>query len=175
MQGKCKVFLDIIVAALFSFLAFLPGAGAEEKPAEALKDNIPKFFAPKPPSSENFPCSKCHQFRATNKTKRKLHEYHTAVELKHAEEQRWCYDCHEGNKLRLQNGQLINFDKSYQLCGQCHGTIFRDWKAGLHGKRTGSWDGEKLYRLCVSCHDPHKPKYRPIEPKQQPLKPADIK
>ena len=176
MHGKGTAFLMMIVTAMVSFLTFSYSyVGAGEKPAEVRKDDIPKFFVPSPPSSENFPCSKCHQFRAADKTKRKLQEYHTTVELKHAEEQRWCYDCHEGDKLKLQNGQLINFDKSYYLCGQCHGIIFRDWKAGVHGKRTGSWDGDKLYRLCVNCHDPHQPKYKPLEPKQPPIKPADIK
>jgi hypothetical protein len=52
--------------------------------------------------------------------------------------------------LRLANGDLVSFEESYNLCGQCHGTIFRDWKAGIHGKRTGEWNGKKQYRLCVT-------------------------
>ena len=31
---------------------------------------------------------------------------------------------------------------------------YRDWKAGVHGKRTGEWDGRKDYLLCVNCHNP---------------------
>ena len=95
----------------------------------------------------------------------------------HAKEQRWCLDCHNADdrdKLRLVNDKLISFEKSYQLCGQCHGTIYRDWKAGIHGKRTGEWNGQKLYRLCVHCHDPHQPRYKPIKPLPPPDKPLKI-
>ena len=58
----------------------------------------------------------------------------------------WCFDCHNPDnrdKLRLANGKLVKFEESYILCGQCHGTILREWKAGLHGKRTGMWNGDK--------------------------------
>ncbi|MBI5213086.1 MAG: hypothetical protein HY957_06905 [Nitrospirae bacterium] len=174
MNRGSRLIFGIITAGIFFMLSIAVGAIATEK-TEEKKDDIPKFFVPKPPPSGSFPCSKCHTYRAIDKKKRKLELSHTGITLKHAEEQRWCYDCHEGDKLRLQNGQLIDFEKSYLLCGQCHGTIFRDWKAGIHGKRTGLWDGEKVYRLCVSCHDPHQPKYKPIEPKEPPIKPADIK
>ena len=79
---------------------------------------------------------------------------------------RWCLDCHnpdDRDKLRLANGDLVSFEESYYLCGQCHGTIFRDWKAGIHGKRTGEWNGRKQYRLCVHCHNPHNPKIQTHE------------
>ena len=138
-------------------------------------DDLPKFFMPKPVSSEYFPCSKCHKYRAVNSKKRKLELSHTNITLKHAENQRWCLDCHEGDKLRLSNGELVGYDKPHLLCGQCHGTIFRDWKAGVHGKTVGTWGGDRLYYVCVSCHDPHQPKFKSIEPKQPPMRPEDIK
>jgi len=28
--------------------------------------------------------------------------------------------------------------ESYRLCGQCHGTQYRDWRSGIHGKRTAT-------------------------------------
>ena len=96
----------------------------------------------------------------------------------HAEDQRWCLDCHNPDnrdKLRLASGQVIFFEKSYLLCGQCHGTIYRDWKAGVHGKRTGHWNGRKQYRLCVHCHNPHQPKFKPLKPLPPPIRPEDIK
>ena len=55
--------------------------------------------------------------------------------------------------LRLANGTLVPFEESYRLCGQCHGDKYRDWRAGVHGRRVGSWNGEKQYLLCVHCHD----------------------
>ncbi len=140
--------------------------------------DVPDFFVPPPPFSEGiFPCTECHADLEVNKERREL-DFHEEIVLKHAEEQRWCLDCHNPDnrdKLRLANGQLIFFEKSYLLCGQCHGTIFRDWKAGIHGKRTGMWNGKKQYRLCVHCHNPHQPKYKPIKPLPPPVMPEDMK
>jgi hypothetical protein len=98
--------------------------------------------------------------------------------INHNEEERWCLDCHnpdDRDVLRLASGRLVSFEESYYLCGQCHGTIFRDWKAGIHGRRTGEWNGEKTYRLCVHCHNPHQPRFKPISPQPPPVKPKNIK
>jgi hypothetical protein len=141
-------------------------------------DDIPDYFVPAPPFSEDiFPCSECHADLEVNEEHREL-DFHEDIVLKHAEEQRWCLDCHnpaDRDKLRMANGQLISFETSYNLCGQCHGTIFRDWKAGIHGKRTGFWNGKKQYRLCVHCHNPHNPRYKPIEPLPPPIRPDELK
>ncbi len=140
--------------------------------------DVPDFFVPPPPFSEDiFPCSECHADLEVNKTRREL-DFHEDIILHHAEEQRWCLDCHnptDRDKLRLASGQLISFETSYNLCGQCHGTIFRDWKAGVHGKRTGYWNGKKQYRLCVHCHNPHSPRFKPLEPLPPPIRPDELK
>jgi hypothetical protein len=34
---------------------------------------------------------------------------------------------------------------------------------GVHGKRIGRWDGEKTYLLCVSCHNPHTPRFKGVK------------
>jgi len=136
---------------------------------------------PVPPptiSERKFPCMQCHDNWSTKTSKRQLKMNHADVVLKHDEKQRWCLDCHDAqnrNQLRLLNQDRIDFDRSYDLCGQCHGTIFRDWQAGVHGKRIGNWNGTKLYRLCVHCHDPHQPTYAPVKPEPKPLSPALIK
>ncbi len=52
-------------------------------------------------------------------------------------------------------GQKIDFDHSYQLCGQCHFRQKRDWLGGAHGKRETYWAGERVVRNCTSCHNPH--------------------
>jgi hypothetical protein len=144
----------------------------------AAADDIPDYFVPPPPFSEDiFPCSECHADMEVNTTRREL-DFHENIVLKHAEEQRWCLDCHnpgDRDKLRLASGQVISFEESYSLCGQCHGTIFRDWKAGVHGKRTGMWNGKKQYRLCVHCHNPHQPRFQPLKPLPPPIRPDDIK
>ncbi|MGZ9197202.1 MAG: cytochrome c3 family protein, partial [Candidatus Deferrimicrobiaceae bacterium] len=90
----------------------------------------------------------------------------------------WCLDCHDvanRDKLRLVSGEKIGFDESFRLCGQCHGDKYRDWKVGVHGKRTGMWKGEKQYLLCVHCHNPHDPRYKPIAPMPPPARPETIK
>ena len=43
--------------------------------------------------------------------------------------------------LHLASGERVPFDESYRLCGQCHGEKQRDWRAGVHGRRTGEWNG----------------------------------
>jgi len=143
-------------------------------------DDIPQFFVPPPPFSEGiFPCSDCHADMEVNPERRELEDEHVDISamFNHASEQRWCLDCHnpdDRDKLRLANGDLVSFEESYNLCGQCHGTIFRDWKAGIHGKRTGEWNGTKQYRLCVHCHNPHSPKFKPIKPLPPPDNPLEI-
>jgi hypothetical protein len=87
----------------------------------------------------------------------------------------WCLDCHHAEDrnylVPLSDGKAIKFEHSYLLCGKCHGTKYRDWRYGIHGRRTGYWNGEKTYYLCTSCHDPHSPKFKPLQPMPPPHKP----
>jgi hypothetical protein len=99
------------------------------------------FTVPPPPFSEEyiFPCSDCHADLEVNEERRELVDMHDDIILDHGPKERWCLDCHNANdrdNLHLVSGVLVGFDESYKLCGQCHGTIFRDWRAGIHGKRT---------------------------------------
>ncbi len=106
-----------------------------------------------------------------NPKPRKLTGMHEDIVLKHGPESRWCLDCHDANdrdRLHLASGEKIDFSHSYLLCGQCHGDKYRDWKVGVHGKRTGEWNGRKQYFLCVSCHIPHSPRFRPLKPMPPP-------
>lgn len=133
---------------------------------------------PPPPFTEGiFPCSDCHEDQDTDRTRRELTEEHEDIVIQHGSRDRWCFDCHNPNdrdKLRLASGRLVEFDVSYRLCGQCHGPKLRDWHAGVHGKRTGQWNGRKQYLLCVHCHDPHSPRFKPLKPSPRPLRPAEI-
>jgi len=108
-----------------------------------------------------------------DRTRREL-GFHTEIELKHDEEHRWCLDCHNADDrdyLHLASGELVRFDESYRLCGQCHGEKYRDWRAGVHGRRTGQWNGHKTYLLCAHCHNPHQPRFAPIAPMPAPIPP----
>ena len=125
------ILLGTILLGIY-FMSFAKGA-EEEFPV-----------APPPMPEGIFPCSSCHASLEVNRKRRELKEEHTQIKLHHAENLRWCLDCHNANnrdKLRLYNGELISFTASYRLCGECHGNVYRDWKAGIPGKRTGYFSG----------------------------------
>lgn len=129
-------------------------------------------------SLDFFPCSDCHGEMEPNAQRRELVEMHDDIIFDHDSENRWCLACHDlvqRDSLRLASGKLLSFNESYKLCGQCHGPKFRDWKLGIHGKRTGMWNGKKEYRLCVNCHNPHSPKFESLTPMPPPLRPEQIK
>jgi len=138
-----------------------------------------EFPVSPPPLTEGiYPCSNCHAAMETNRKKRDLKDEHAQIKLHHAETMRWCLDCHDSknrDKLRLYDGEIVNFNESYRLCGECHGTVFRDWRAGIHGKRAGHFimTGKRTYYLCAHCHDPHEPKFKPIKPEPPPYRPTD--
>ena len=133
------------------------------------------FPVPAPPFTEGlFPCMDCHQTFPPDRERRPLEGMHSDIVLHHDEEHRWCLDCHDAddrNQLRLASGALVPFTESYRLCGQCHGTQFRDWRTGVHGKRTGYWNGSKRYLLCVNCHNPHSPRFAALAPLPPPIRP----
>ncbi len=138
-----------------------------------------QYPVPLPPFSKGiFPCTHCHDRPDDfNPTKRNLTLQHTDIKLVHGPREQWCYGCHnpsDRDKLRLAGGRLISFRKSYELCGQCHGPKLRDWRLGIHGRRTGCWNGPREYRLCVHCHNPHAPKFKPKKPMPRPFKPSEI-
>ena len=119
----------------------------KNKPEASYSDNgqSTEIAVAAPPFSEDiFPCSECHADQETNPEPRRLDMHEEIVEMfSHDEEDRWCLDCHNADNrdfLRLASGKLVSFEESYKLCGQCHGDKLRDWKVGVHGKRTGDWN-----------------------------------
>ena len=131
---------------------------------------------PPPPFTEGiFPCSDCHGEMEVNLERRELEEFHDDIVLDHGEKSRWCFDCHDAqnrDRLHLASGEPVDFKESYRLCGQCHGPKLRDWKAGIHGRRTGYWNGRKEYLLCANCHNPHAPEFEKMKPEPAPRKPG---
>ncbi len=71
-----------------------------------------------------------------------------------------CHDRQERDFLVDMQGEKIDFDHSYKLCGQCHFRPKRDWLGGAHGKRVTYWAGERVVMNCTSCHDPHSPAFK---------------
>ena len=131
---------------------------------------MPSVFA-----SDLYPCTSCHAGMEVN-TKRRRLQFHEEINIDlHADRVFWCLDCHDPynrDRLKLINGERISFTEVYRLCGQCHGSIYRDWRAGVHGKRTGYWRGTKKYLLCTACHNPHNPPFKRIKPERTPMKPV---
>ena len=148
---------------------------------EAAEGEEPEHFTvpPAPFSQEGiFPCSECHADMDVNYERRELEMFHDDIQLDHGPKDRWCFDCHNAedrDHLRLAGGELVGFDESYRLCGQCHGTIFRDWREGIHGQRRGYWNGAKSYLLCAHCHNPHAPAFQPMKPLPPPVRPSYLR
>jgi hypothetical protein len=82
-----------------------------------------------------------------------------------------CFNCHDENnldQLQTRDGRNVKLTdlspaSTPQLCGSCHGPTYRDWEAGVHGRTSGYWDrqlGGYSRLSCVSCHNPHAPKFQ---------------
>ena len=77
------------------------------------------------------------------------------------------------------NGEMLDFNQSHLLCGQCHGPELSDWEQGIHGRTNGYWDrsrdteGLSTRQLCVECHVPHAPAFRPQTPLPAPVSRID--
>lgn len=147
--------------------------------AAAHTDQPGIFNVPPPPFSQEgiFPCSDCHADMDVDMERREL-GFHDEIQLNHGPRDRWCFDCHnpaDRDTLRLVGGRTVGFEKSYELCGQCHGTIYRDWREGIHGRRRGYWDGAKSYLLCPACHNPHAPAFQPLKPLPPPVRPGFLR
>jgi hypothetical protein len=170
----------LLVACLFSGCGGAPEEAPErvahEPPATLSAELGERVEVPPPPFSPGiFPCSACHAMMPANSIRREL-AFHSEIDLKHDEDNRWCLDCHDAgdrDQLHLASGELVPFEESYRLCGQCHGEKYRDWREGVHGRRSGMWNGHKTYLLCAHCHNPHQPHFRPLEPEPAPIPPAE--
>lgn len=113
---------------------------------------------------ERYKCSSCHTDKAVT-AQQGLELTHGNVVLNHGGEGQGlsCIDCHhpqERDFLEDKKGRKIDFDHSYQLCGQCHFRQKRDWLGGAHGKRVANWAGERAVYNCTTCHDPHSPRFK---------------
>jgi hypothetical protein len=134
-----------------------------------------RFLPAAGPDEYYFPCSDCHEDEPTDRTVRQLEDDHEDIALAHGD--LWCLHCHDADDrdhLHLADGAKVDFADSSRLCLQCHGQQEAPWRAGVHGKRVGHWWGEREVWTCVSCHQPHAPRYQPIAPKPPPVPPSQI-
>lgn len=114
-------------------------------------------------------CNNCHRLFESSPLVDRMPMQHRSVLLDHGMNDR-CYNCHDvknRERLVLIDGSTVSFSETPRLCAQCHGTVFRDWERGMHGKTLGSWlaeEGNQRRLGCAECHDPHAPAYEKISP-----------
>jgi len=115
-----------------------------------------------------YPCTQCHEHRpgTANPKPRELRSFHgSRHSLEHGSISGWCYRCHAQPNLDLlvlDDGSTVSFEQSHAQCGSCHGEKLADWRQDIHGQTTGQWNGARVRRTCVYCHDPHRPKIGPM-------------
>ena len=118
----------------------------------------------------SYECTECHTKSLTEMASGTGKKAHWDIEIVHANEAVMnCATCHNGadmDNLRSLTGKEIDFNRSYNLCSQCHPKQFEDWKGGAHGKRLISWAPPRASMTCVNCHNPHKPGFESKWPAQ---------
>ncbi|WP_194767802.1 cytochrome c3 family protein [Tamlana sp. I1] len=111
----------------------------------------------------SYACTECHSKPLEDMQSKGIKEAHWDIKIVHANENAMnCVTCHNPNnmdQLKSLTGKDIDFNKSYNLCNQCHSKQFEDWKGGAHGKRIGGWAPPRASMTCVNCHNPHKPHF----------------
>ncbi|MGZ3694652.1 MAG: hypothetical protein ACXWQO_10755 [Bdellovibrionota bacterium] len=154
---------------LYLLFTGLAAAAGSATPAVPLEERTAKM--------EKFPCSSCHTGfprKTAQNLRLPLQKEHRNLVFQHMNDPKKCALCHaekEPNKLVLLDGATISMNESPQLCGQCHGPIYLDWKEGIHGKRFGKGTAKNVKFLCVACHDPHSPKFKKMKSDPPPHKP----
>ncbi len=111
---------------------------------------------------ESYECSECHDKPVSQlQTENLGKKAHWDIKINHADNKTMsCLSCHIENdmdNLHSITGETIDLNFSYQLCNQCHNKEVKDWKGGAHGKNISGWKTSRVSKLCVECHDPHKP------------------
>lgn len=116
-------------------------------------------------------CSTCHTTTKPNletHSSEELNEFHQGMKFVHGGVS--CLSCHNEKNydaLHLANGTSLTYENVMNLCAQCHGPQFRDYRNGSHGGMNGYWDlkaGGRTRNNCVDCHDPHAPRYQSVMP-----------
>ena len=173
------------LACMLGALACSSGGSPPSVPVADPEKLLEKTMAPNPgapvmisPRSQilaGYPCSDCHETLSLGEPQVPPRGPHHSLRFAHMESVGDCRQCHDYqnlDQLRLITGELVSFDDTERLCGQCHGRQRRDWHLGIHGKQVGSWRGLKHRYSCPQCHDPHRPGRVAVDPYPPPPRPA---
>lgn len=166
--------MRVLMAVLF--LVFSGPARSAEIAHSAETTHTYKV-APRIPELKSFPCEKCHKGFKLGVLAGAVDYPHKGLPLHHMEELRKCTFCHSSrnpNFLNLLDGELVSYDESYKVCQQCHGPTAYNWSRGMHGRLTGQWNGERTIYVCVTCHQAHDPKFKPMAPAVAPFMPERV-
>lgn len=123
-------------------------------------------------------CNTCHDNKdpnvATNSGS-ELQGFHQKIQFQHGSLS--CVSCHNAENyetLHFADGKSLEFADNMQLCAQCHGPQYRDYRNGSHGGMTGYWDlnrGPRQRNTCTDCHSAHAPAF----PKLMPVFPPKVR
>ena len=134
---------------------------AHLKTIEVTENGITFLIPGRKGEIKSYACTECHTKPLAEMQGKDLKKAHWDIKINHASVSTMnCVTCHNSNDLDHLNsltGENIDFDRSYQLCTQCHQKQFKDWTGGAHGKRIESWAPPRASMTCVNCHNPHEP------------------
>ncbi len=121
-------------------------------------------------------CASCHANLTPNLVRRAPDEpamkFHAGLDFAHGSLS--CLSCHHAqnyNYLGLADGAQVAFSDVMTMCAQCHAPQARDWIHGAHGGMNGYWDqarGPRFRKICIDCHDPHRPAFPTMTPAFKP-------
>ncbi|MHC5036583.1 MAG: hypothetical protein ACYTHM_04660 [Planctomycetota bacterium] len=169
-------FVFLLLALHFLLLPDQPDLPVEPSPGfdlSAIQVGPPRKSLDHPPQVNlggfERDCLDCHLLFKTVKESPFPLFQHREIVLEHGLNDT-CLNCHDRrnrNLLLSAAGDPVPFDRAENLCARCHGTTFRDWRKGIHGRTDGAWDKEKgtpVRLRCTQCHDPHRPRYSSFSP-----------
>lgn len=114
-------------------------------------------------------CMECHKLLQPKWRYDRPMVEHENIKLQHGNN-RFCLNCHHPtnrNAFVDYDGSEIAEADVVLMCAKCHGPIYRDWQAGVHGRKNGYWNpakGPQTRLRCIQCHDPHQPAFQPMKP-----------
>ncbi len=123
-----------------------------------------------------YTCNECHRVFDTVGDKKTRIAEHVDLKLNHGRDV-GCLSCHHKtnrNAYVTNDGGEIPSNRPEELCSRCHGTTYRDWTIGAHGRTAGAWNRtEKGWRalVCTECHNPHSPQFPYLTPMSGPVIP----
>jgi len=116
-----------------------------------------------------YECSDCHRILPSPAETFRTLTQHREIELDHGLNAR-CFNCHHpANRDAFVDdfGNEIPWNEPQRVCAKCHGTVYRDWQHGSHGRTNGYWltaAGPQTRLKCIECHDPHHPPFPAMHP-----------